>query len=189
MQSFFNYMGLLLVTFICTTSCAHNTTPLADSSPSFLQHYFDYGGKYDSTVKDLESERLSADIQRKIAKSDIQALKGGDTVLLVGNVASSVDIEVARSIVFTTYSNTDIIKKLTVDSPRSSKQLQIDNSIASKAYSIIEKQKLARVKSCSFNNDVYLIYPHQLPPEKLDVLKVALKKGNKNMNSIIDFAY
>jgi hypothetical protein len=182
--------GVLLLIMLLTglSACAGETDPLAGEGQSNFQYYFGYGGSYGSNIADLESKRLSADIQRKISRSDIQALRGGGNILLVGTVSSKVDIETARAIAVTEYSDDAIINKLHSDSVRNDKQLAEDNIIADKVAKVIAQQKLANVKVCCFNNEIYILYAKATDAKKLDaVLKTT--KAIKNVKNIQQVSY
>lgn len=182
--------GVLLLIILLTgfSACAGETDPLAGEGQSNFQYYFGYGGSYNSSIADLESKRLSADIQRKISRSDIQALRGGGNILLVGTVSSKVDIETARAIAVTEYSDDAIINKLRSDSVRSDKQLAEDNVIADKVVKVVEKQKLVDLKVCCFNNEVYILYAKAIDAKKLETV-VTSAKAIKNVKNIQQFSY
>jgi osmotically-inducible protein OsmY len=176
------FLGFALV------SCAGETDPLAGEGQSNFQYYLGFGGAYSSSIADLESKRLSADIQRKISKSDIEALKSGGTILLVGSVASRVDIETARAVAITEYSDDSIINKLHSDIKRSDKQLLEDNMIADKLAKLLEQQKISEIKICCFNNQVYMLYAKTVDAKKLDIVTKAAK-SLKNVKKIQQITY
>ncbi len=188
MKKIYGILLLVIVLFTGVTSCAGETDPLAGEGQSTFQYYFGYGGSYGSSIADLESKRLSADIQRKISRSDIQALRGGGTILLVGTVSSKVDIETARAIAVTEYSDDAIINKLHSDSTRNDKQLAEDNVIADKVVKVIEKQKLVDVKVCCFNNEVYMLYAKKADAQKIETVLQATK-AIKNVKNIQQISY
>lgn len=189
MQKAFIRLLLVATLLLNIINCADQTAPLADAEPGHLKYYFEYGDKYQSTINDLESKRLAADIQRKLSNADVQALRGGSTILLIGNVATSVDIVVAKSLAVNKYSDDNIINKLAVDSLRSNTQVNQDNNITSKTSHLIAKYKLKQLKYCCFNNEVFIVYPKNIDSSKITILVQELKKNNKTLNSVQTFAY
>ena len=170
---------MLFLMVLNLSGCADSTTSPFSEGEDNTAYYFGWSKAYKSYVSDPESKRLSANIQRKIAVSDVEALRGGGTLLLVGNVATKVDIETARSIALVEYTDDRIVNKLLVESIRSSDQLSADNDIAEKVESAIHKQKLELVKSVAFRFNFYLLYPKDTDKTKMDLLVTNIKKMAK----------
>lgn len=190
MKSLKSFLMLCLVSvaFLALTDCADSTSPFSGEGEDNSQYYFGFGKSYKSTIEDLESRRLSANIQRKVSHSDIQALRGGRTILLVGNVATKVDIETVRAIALVEYTDDQIINKLISESVRRDEQLSEDNDITDKVAALIEKQQLFEIRFSCFKNNIYLLLPKVTDTKKLDPLLKSLKAIPK-VKDIQQFTY